>query len=147
MVNAIGSYSMSGIEALQLARQSMQAGNSPPPSGVTKPITAGMQKMQGFQNGTENISKEDLEYIQAEMESQGLTPPEEITSILKSYDQIDINDDGISKEELTAFSETNGMEIKMLSGHKALTPKQQALHNAYASSDTQDSSYNFTIRA
>ena len=71
-----------------------------------------MQKMQSFKEGTSNISKDDLTAMQTDMESKGITTPEDLKAIIEAYDQIDANQDGMSFDELSSYASENGIELK-----------------------------------
>ena len=70
-----------------------------------------MQQMQNFREGSVNLSKDDLTEMQSDMKSKGLTTPEDLKAIIDSYDKIDGNNDGISYDELSAFAESNAIEL------------------------------------
>lgn len=69
-------------------------------------------QMQQFRSGEKNLQKADLEQIQSQMGSSPTTGAANLfSSALESFDQIDQNKDGISADELKAFTEENGIEI------------------------------------
>lgn len=85
-------------------------------------MRAQMQKMESFKEGSSNLSKDDLTTMQSDMESKGITTPEDLKAIIEAYDQIDANGDGMSVDELNAFAEENGIELKGPFGDKPPPP-------------------------
>lgn len=85
-------------------------------------MRAQMQKMQNFRDGSANISKDDLTSMKSDMESKGITTPDDLKAIIEAYDQIDANGDGMSVDELNAFAEENGIELKGPFGDKPPPP-------------------------
>lgn len=67
------------------------------------------QMMQDFRAGNTNLSKEDLAAIQEDMKAHGMEVPEDHSTLIDSFDEIDQNGDGISLDEMQSYGQSIGM--------------------------------------
>lgn len=91
---------VSGIQGMGSAAQMQQ-------------MRAGMMQMQQFQSGEVNLSKEDLVEMQEQMATTGAPEgaSDDLSAILEAYDDIDTNADGISVDEMNAFTQSTGISF------------------------------------
>lgn len=68
------------------------------------------QQMQNFKTGKANIQKEELEKLQSQMGGVQKQTSNMFSSLLESFEEVDVNGDGLSFEELKEFGKTQGNE-------------------------------------
>lgn len=82
-------------------------------SSATQDLSSYYQeKIENFQNGKTNITKQDLTDMVSSYIKEGEDPPVSLTGMLSAYSQIDTNGDGISYSE---FEDYKGSSAGLLS--------------------------------
>lgn len=67
-------------------------------------------RFQQFQSGQANLQKKDLTELKDKLSSAGHPAAEDVDTVLQKFDRIDTNRDGMSVDELDAWSENQGSE-------------------------------------
>lgn len=98
-----------------------------------------MQKMQDFQSGKTNLSKDDLSKMQNDMKSMGIDAPKGLQDITNNFDKIDTNGDGISSNELNSY--TGGKALSSIMGPPPGLMDEQGASGSISSKPNNSSSY------
>jgi len=67
-------------------------------------------RFQRFMTGQSTLQKQDLTEVKGRLDSAGNPAADDVGSLLQQFDSIDTNDDGISRQELDAFSNGRAAE-------------------------------------
>lgn len=66
------------------------------------------QKLRQFKSGGAKLSKDDITALEQELKARGKTQPPGAPDLLANYDKIDVDGDGISRDELQAYNQSIG---------------------------------------
>lgn len=94
------------------------------------------QKITDFENGKVNITKTDLDDYVSEYKANGEDIPDNVQTIIDSYDKIDKDGDGVSNTELSTYN----MKTTALASYADFNSSVSLLQYMNSSdSDTTDS--------